>query len=104
MEIIDFVLGLLPALITGVCMALFNRRLTRRDQETKAHLHEREQESQLLLQLQMATAKLSHVTATALSGGKLNGNVEEAMGAYREAKTNYVAFVNAQVAKNLLND
>ncbi|MDO4269410.1 MAG: hypothetical protein Q4C72_00655 [Eubacteriales bacterium] len=97
----NILVSVLPSLLTALCMALFNRTQARRDKETAARAQARKQESLLALGLQMATAKLSYATAMALKRGVANGEVEEGIEAYEQAKASYVAFLNQQAADHL---
>ena len=100
--------ALLPSLIVSLVMAVINRRQKRREaaQDAReaaqdARAEARKQESLLHLNLQMATAKLSYATAMALKRGKANGEVEEGVDAYEEAKSEYYSFLNQQATEHL---
>ena len=58
-------------------------------------------ESLLSLKLNMANAKLGRATAVALKRGKANGEVEEALEAYEDAKQAYFDFLNQQANEHL---
>lgn len=95
------ILSILPSLIVGVTMALFNRAQSRRDRETEARASARKEESLLALDMQMATAKLSYATAMALKRGYANGEVEDGIASYEAAKKSYFEFLNKQATEHL---
>ena len=82
-------------------MAFFTRAQKRRDEETDERAKARQKESLLALELNMSTAKLSYATAVALKRGHANGEVEEGIKAYNEAKKKYVDFLNEQANEHL---
>jgi hypothetical protein len=53
------------------------------------------------MELQMATAKMSYAVAMALKRGHANGEVEEAIEAYEEARKKYLDFLNEHAAEHL---
>lgn len=93
--------SVLPSLIVGVVLAIFNSRQKKRETEQDARAEARKRESMLHLNLQMATAKLSYATAMALKRGKANGEVEEGVEAYENAKREYYNFLNQQATEHL---
>lgn len=98
---IEIIIAVLPSLIVGVFMAVFNRKMDKREKEQNKLVEARREESSLALELQMATAKLSLASALALKRGKANGEVEEGIAAYNEARKKYLAFLNRQAINNL---
>ena len=72
-------------------------RMTKAEKRAAA----RQKESLLALELNMSTAKLAYATAVALRRGHANGEVEEGIRAYNEAKKKYVDFLNAQASEHL---
>ena len=72
------------------------------DAAEAAHRAEsRRKESLLGLKLNMANAKLGRATAMALKRGRANGEVEEALEAYEDAKQAYFDFLNQQANEHL---
>lgn len=61
----------------------------------------RETESRLSMDLMEATSELSDVIAIAVSGGKVNGNVEAARERAKVARENYHDFIRDLAAKNV---
>lgn len=95
--------AVLPSLLCGVIMAYFNRRQTRREREADKRAEARKEESLLALDMQMANAKLAYATAMALKRGHANGEVEEGIKAYNDARHKYLEFINRQAAEHLAN-
>lgn len=92
----------LPSLVVGLFLAAFNRRQLARDKKADELAEARKTESLLSLEMQMATAKMAYATAIALKRGYANGEVEEGVAAYDEARKKYLSFLNRQ-AKDHLN-
>lgn len=61
----------------------------------------RETESRLSMDLMEATSELSEVTAIAVSGGHVNGNMEAARERAKIARENYHNFIHEQAARNV---
>lgn len=101
MEIWSYIIGLLPAVITGGVVFYLQRAQKRRDAKAEAHADARREEAILSLEMQMATAKLAYATAMAMKRGKSNGEVEEGIAAYEAAKTKYFDFMNKQAKRSL---
>lgn len=99
--ILPLVSALLPSLIVALVMAVINRRQKKRDEMQDALAEARKEETLLHLNLQMATAKLAYATAMALKRGRANGEVEEGVEAYEDAKRAYTAFLNKQATEHL---
>ena len=89
-------------IFTGTLIFYFQRSQRKRDEKKEVLDEARKEESLLLLELVMASAKLSYACAVALKRGKANGEVEEGAKAYEDAKTKYYHFLNEQ-AKDYLN-
>lgn len=58
----------------------------------------RKRESLILIDLQLATAKLSYATAMAIKRGTANGEVEEGIKAYRKALVEFQEFEREQIS------
>ena len=61
----------------------------------------RETESRLSMDLMEATSELAEVTAIAVSGGHINGNMEAARERAKVARENYHDFIHDLAAKNV---
>ena len=75
--------------------------MTKNDKKREEHEEARKKESLLLLELNMASAKLSYAVAMAIKRGTPNGEVEEGIKAYKEAKEKYYHFLNEQAKEYL---
>ena len=102
-EVVAFILGLLPSVITGIIGLYIQRRQKKRDKAVEKQEEARERESLLNLDLTMAGAKLSYACAMAMKRGEPNGEVEEGVEAYETAKTAYYRFLNEQAAEHLVH-
>lgn len=100
-DIWSFLIGLIPAIITGSILFYAQRAQKKRDTETSARLKARKEEALLQLELQMATAKLAYATAMAIKRGSPNGEVEDGVKAFEAAQKKYHRFLNEQ-AENYL--
>ena len=102
MDIVSYLIGLIPAIITGVAAFYIQRAQKKRDMKVDDRSAARKEEALLSLELQMATAKLSYATAMAVKRGAPNGEIEEGIDAYEKARINYYKFMNEQAEKYLL--
>lgn len=100
-EVVVYLLGLLPTLITGVVLYMVQRKIRIRDEAAEERAATRKRESLLQLKMLMASNKLSFAVAMAVKRGKPNGEVEDAIDIYNEAKDEYYAFLNEQAAEHL---
>ena len=101
MDVISFMIGFIPSIITGAIAFYWQRAQKRRDAKTDEHTEARKKEFMLALDLNMANAKLSYACAMALKRGSANGEVEEAVEAYEVSKTAYYHFLNGQAQEHL---
>ena len=95
------ILDVLPTIAVGLLMFYWQRKQTRRDAQMNDRAAARKRESLLSLQMMMAGNKLSYAVAMAVRRGKPNGEVEEAITAYKEARTAYTTFLNEQAADHI---
>lgn len=77
------------------------RKQNKSDNKKEEHEQARKTESLLQMELIMASAKLSYACAMAMRRGKANGEVEEGVQAYEEAKRKYYKFLNKQAKEYL---
>lgn len=100
-DVISFILGLVPAIITSLAVFYLQRRQKKSDAEREKREHKQQQAALLQMELEMATAKLSFATAMAVKRGKANGEIEDGIDAYEKAKKSYYAFLNAAAIEHL---
>lgn len=99
---IAFASTLINAIVL-VVVALINRNQKTEHSKNEERAKAREKESRLSMDLMEATSELSDVIAIAVSGGHVNGNVEQARERAKLARENYRQFVRDQAAKNVTN-
>lgn len=93
--------AVVPSLVCGIVLALFNRKQNRKDAAVENRATARKKESLLALEMNMANAKLSYAVAMAIKRGTPNGEVEEGIEAYQEAKAKYIKFLDQQAIEHL---
>lgn len=98
-EVWVYIIGLLPSLITGCILFYVQRSQKKRDEKEDGRARARRTETKLLLDLQMATAKLAYAVAMALKRGTPNGEVEEGVKAYEEAVEEFREFEREQISR-----
>lgn len=99
MEIWSYIIGLLPALITGTALFYAQRAQKRRDTRAEEKAISRKEEARLELELILAVAKLSYATAAAVKRGKPNGEMEDAFEVYSAAMQDFKEFEREVLAK-----
>lgn len=88
-------MSLLVSLVVAT-LQLVNKKTERR---IKDHEEDRRQESLLSLEMMMANNKLSYAVAMAVKRGSPNGEIEEAIVAYENAKEKYDDFIRRMAVK-----
>lgn len=101
MNIGSYLLGLVPSIITSMAVFYWQRGQRKRDAAVDAVAAARKRQDLLSLEMQMATAKLSYAVAMAYKRGAPNGEVEDGIQAYNEARHKYLAFLNEQATEHL---
>lgn len=101
MELISFFMGLVPAIITSIAVFYWQRAQNKRDKATEHHSDAKKRQDLMVLEMQMATAKLAFANAMAIKRGTPNGEVEEGINAYEDARKKYLDFLNEQAAEHL---
>lgn len=89
------------ALITaasGIIVALLSISIKRSNARAESLQKLRERESLLGMRMASANLKLGITTSLAVTGGKVNGNVEEARAAAQEAEEEYLKFLQEVTA------
>lgn len=101
MDLIKYILMLLPEIIIGIALFYAKRGQNRRDIEAQKYREAKAKQDLLSMEMQMANNKLSYAVATAIKRGTPNGEVEEGIEAYEAAKHKYLHFLNEQAAEHL---
>lgn len=99
MELASYLIGLLPAVITGGVLFYLQRAQKKRDAKTERRVQVRQEEMIVLLDLVLATAKLCYATAMAYKRGQPNGEMEEGFEAYDKAIDEFKRFERREIAK-----
>jgi len=100
-NIIPFLLGLVPSILTAMIVFYLQRAQKNKDARLEAHEEALAHRDALALELQIATAKLTFAVAMAVKRGSPNGEIEEGVKAYNEAKERYNKFIREQAAAHL---
>lgn len=98
-DVWSYLIGLLPAVITGGVLYYMQRAQKKRDRLTEARAKDRVHEARKELDLMLTTAKLAYATATAVKRGKANGEMEEAFRLYAVAMEEFREFERDMLAK-----
>ena len=90
---------LVPSLLTGTVLFYVQQRFKKREEKEEKRLKARRTEAKLMLDLQMATAKLAYAVAMAIKRGTPNGEVEEGIKAYNDALNEFREFEREQISR-----
>ena len=91
-------IGIFVSAIAMVLVAVIETGNLRHRKQEQKRRERREKENYLSMELQSATLDLAFVTSLAVTGGKTNGNVEEAQKKAKEAQENYRRFLREETA------
>lgn len=95
----NFLWAVLPGLVTGVALAIWNRKQKKRDDDADRREKERKRSEVIQLDLIVATAELSHATAIAIKNGTTNGEMKEGLRQYNRAIQNLREFEREKIAE-----
>ena len=82
----DYVIELLPAIITGLFLYYWQRTQNKRDAEKAQKEQLKQDERKIEYEMVEAAMELSYATAMAWKNGKPNGEVEKGIEFYNKAK------------------
>lgn len=99
--LLTMISAVLPTIICGIFMAHYNKKQNSKDARVERRAEERKQESLLALEMNMANAKLSYAVAMAIKRGTPNGEVEEGIEAYEDARKKYLQFLDKIAIEHL---
>lgn len=97
--ITQLIWAVMPSLIVGVTMALFNRKQKSRDDRDERNERNRIKGEMTRLDLLVATAQLGYATTMAMKRGSTNGEVEPAVEQYEKAMRHFREFEREQIAR-----
>lgn len=95
----ELLLAMMPSILVGIFMAVFNSRQKKREERAEEKEKLREEADACRLSLLLATAKLSYAVAMAMKRGKPNGEIEEGIEQYEKAKERFREFERKLVTK-----
>ena len=96
-ENVTVICALIAAIATIIVATIETGNRKHRKNE-QARQDRREKAEYLSMEVQAATLDLAFVTSLAVTGGKINGNVEEAQKKAKEAQENYRKFLREETA------
>lgn len=91
--------AILPSIVVGIVMALWNKSQKKRDELTEEKERERVKSELLRISLLVASAQLSYAVAMAVKRGKPNGEIEVGIAQYDKAMSKFREFEREQLAK-----
>lgn len=95
----QIILAALPGILTGVVLAVWNRKQNQRDKRADEKEAKRRKYETLQLDLLVTTAELSRATAIAMKYGHTNGETTEALNNYDRAIKNFREFEREKLAE-----
>lgn len=97
----DYIIPIAQTVFVSMLVFYFERKQKISDEKAEERAKAIKEETILQLEMSMANNKLSYATAMAIKRGKANGEVEEAIEAFEQAKRNYYKFMNEQAIEHL---
>ena len=91
----------LPALLSGIVLAIFGRQQNKRDKAADKREEERKKSEVVKLDLLVATAELTRATAVAVKYGNTNGEMSEGLRRYNEAIEQFREFERDKLAEQV---
>lgn len=83
--LIDILWAVLPGIVTGIVLAVWNKRQKKRDDAADQREADRQRGEIVKLDLLVASAELTRATAVAVKYGQTNGEMSEGLRRYNEA-------------------
>jgi len=102
MDITSIVTALISA-ASAIIVAVMANSCRKTTAETNLKAERRKRESILSLRMIEATLELALIESEAMTGGKLNGNVEEAKAKAQKAKQEYEAYAKEVLVEELMS-
>lgn len=98
--LIQILWAVLPSIVTGIILGVWNRRQKKRDDAADQREADRQRGEIVQLDLLVATAELTRATAVALKYGQTNGEMKEGLRRYNEAIERFREFEREQLIEN----
>ena len=92
--------AILPGIVVGIVMAVWNKRQKARDERAEEKEKERTKSELLRISLLVASAQLSYAVAMAVKRGRPNGEIEVGVAQYEKSMNEFRKFEREQIAKN----
>lgn len=91
--------AVLPGIVVGIVMAVWNKRQKVRDEKAEEKDRERVKSELLRISLLLASAQLSYAVAMAVKRGKPNGEIEVGVAQYEKSMEEFRQFEMEQIAR-----
>lgn len=91
--------AVLPGIVVGIVMAVWNKRQKVRDEKAEEKDRERVKSELLRISLLLASAQLSYAVAMAVKRGRPNGEIEVGVAQYEKSMDEFRRFEREQIAK-----
>ena len=97
----DFIYAILPSLLTGIILSVWNFRQNKRENVREERETHRRESEMLRISLLVATAQLSRAVAMAIKRGSPNGEIEEGLEKYNSAMEEFREFEREQMIRQM---
>lgn len=91
--------AVLPGIVVGIVMAVWNKRQKVRDEKAEEKDRERVKSELLRISLLLASAQLSYAVAMAVKRGRPNGEIEVGVAQYEKSMEEFRQFEREQIAR-----
>ena len=99
--IIEILWAILPGVVTGIILGIWNRRQKKREIDRDEREAYRMKSEMLRISLLVATAQLSRAVAMAIKRGSPNGEIEEGLEQYNSAMEEFREFEREQMIRQM---
>ena len=97
----QFLYAILPSLLTGIILSVWNSRQKKRENDRDEREGYRLKSEMLRISLLVATAQLSRAVAMAIKRGSPNGEIEEGLEQYNAAMEEFREFEREQIIRQM---
>lgn len=95
--LIQILWAVLPSIVTGIILGVWNRKQKKRDDAADQREADRQRGEIVQLDLLVASAELTRATAVAVKYGHANGEIDVALGGYNKAIEAFHEFEREQL-------
>lgn len=96
---IEIILSVIASVVSGTTLFLLQRFFKKKEERDKLRDEQKAKENVLILKSIDAVGKLTYANAIAISEGKTNGEMHEAMDTYKEVKDDLYDYLLEQNSK-----